>query len=244
MARANSAQNNRRDFSSKPRIPLGSFRWGGAVTGLAKIARGVQTWAVPPIWLGVVTGVVVVFGFTIFHNLVIADIWFNIGPMLIAGAVCGFCVAWSYRRAVVGHSTGAWFRYAGLYTVEMIVLGAVSVAVLQPRFTMAELLVADNDMELLMPQSVPLMVGTMVVGTVLFWLYYDRRKAAFFPILVTQVLLVFLLGHQLAFLGLVESSSTLIVAFGEFALIVVGITVTFCFGVMGSTIALHRLRPK
>ena len=194
-------------------------------------------------WLAALTGVVVVFGFTIFHNAFIADIWFNIGPMLFAGALCGFSVAWSYRRAVVDHSTGAWFRYAGLYATELIALGAISVAVLQPRFTMAELLVAENDMELLMPPSVPLMVGVMVVGTVLFWLYYGRRRAALVPILVTQVLLVFLLGHQLAFLGLVESSSTLIVAFGEFALIAVGIAAAFCSGVMWSTIALGRLRP-
>lgn len=208
------------------------------------VGTRVQTWAGPPMWLAALTGVVVVFGFTIFHGVFIADIWFNIGPMLFAGALCGFSVTWSYRRAVADHSTGAWFRYAGLYAAEMIALGAGSVAVLQPRFTMAELLVAENDMELLMRPSAPLMVGAMVVGTVLFWLYYGRRRAALVPILVTQVLLVFLLGHQLAFLGLVESSSALIVAFGKFALIAVGIAAAFCSGVMWSTIALDRLRPS
>jgi hypothetical protein len=214
------------------------------VTGIATSGKGTQTWAVPPTWLGAVTGVVVVFGFTIFHHLVIADIWFNIGPMLIAGAICGLCVTWSYRKAVLDHSTGAWFRYGGLYAVEMTALGAVSVAVLQPRYTMAELLVADNDMELLMPPSIPLMIGAMVVGTVLFWLYYERRWAALFPILVTQMLLVFMLGHQLAFLGLVEPSSTLVVAFGEFALLAIGIMVAFCVVAMWSAIALNRLLPR
>lgn len=214
------------------------------MTGPAPIGMGAHTWPTPPMWLGALAGVVVAFGFTIVHNLLIADIWFNIGPMLFAGALCGFSVAWSYGRAVANHSTGAWFRYAGLYAAEVVALGAVSLAAFSPLFTMAELLVAEDDMERLLPPSAPLMIGAMVGGTVLFWLLYGRRLAALAPILVTQVLLVFLLGHQLAFLGLVESSSTLIVVFGEFALIAVGIAAVFCFGVMWSTMALERLRPR
>lgn len=208
------------------------------------VLTGAHTWQTPPVWLGALIGVVVVFGFTMVHNVLIADIWFNIGPMLLAGALCGFSVTWSYGRSVGVHSTGAWFRYAGLYATEMVALGAVSVAVLQPRFTMVELLVSEDDMELLIPPSAPLMIGTMVAGTILFWVLYGRRRAALVPILVTQVLLVFLLGHQLAFLGLVEPSSTTIVAFGEFALLAVGIAAAFCFGVMWSSVALQGLRPR
>jgi hypothetical protein len=199
-------------------------------------------WAAPSRWLGALTGVVVVLLFTIVHNVFITDIWFNAGPMLLAGALCGFSITWSYRKGVVGHSTAAWFRYAGLYAAEMIALGAVSLVVLRPRFTMAELMVADDALEQLMPPSLPLMIGAMVVGTVLIWLYYGRRWAALAPIAVTQVLLVFLLGHQFAFLGLVESSSALLVIFGEFALITVGLTAAFCFGVRWSTTLLGRVR--
>lgn len=185
-----------------------------------------------------------VLGFTIFHNVFILDIWWNIGPMLFSGALCGFSVVWSYRRAVAEHSTRSWFRYTGLYAAEMIALGAVSFAVLRPRFTMAEAMVMDDAMAELAPPSVPLMVGAMVLGTVLFWLYYGRRRGALVPLLVTQVLLVFLLGHQLAFLGLVEPTSTLIVAFGEFGLIAVGIAGAFGFGVMWSMVLLERLRHR
>jgi hypothetical protein len=192
--------------------------------------------------LGALSGVVVVLGFTVVHYLLISDIWFNVGPMLLAGALCGFCVAWSYEKVVADHSSAAWFRYAGLYAAEMIVLGAVSLMVLRPRFTMAELLVADDAFERLMKPSMPLMVAAMVVGTILIWLYCGRRRAALAPILATQVLLVFLLGHQFAFLGLVESSSALWLVFGEFALFTVGITAAFCIGVMWSTMALERLR--
>jgi hypothetical protein len=99
----------------------------------------------------------------------------------------------------------------------MTVLGGVSLAVLRPRFTMAELLVADDAFEQLMPPSVPLMIGTVVVGTVLIWLRWGRRRAAFAPILITQVFLVFLLGHQFAFLGRVDLSAALWLVFGELA---------------------------
>lgn len=210
----------------------------------ATVGTGVQIWAAPPMWLGALTGFVVVLGFTIFHNVFIVDIWWNIGPMLFSGALCGFSVAWSYRRAMAKHSTGAWFRYAGLYAAEMIALGAISLAVLQPRFTMAEAMIMDDAMAELTPPALPLMVLVVVMGTTLFWIYYGRRRRALVPILVTQVLLVFLLGHQLAFLGVVETSSTLIVFFGEFALIAAGIAGAFSCGVMWSTMLLERLRPS
>jgi hypothetical protein len=41
--------------------------------------------------------------------------------MLLAGALCGFSVVWSYRKGVAVHSTSAWFRYSGIYAAEMIV---------------------------------------------------------------------------------------------------------------------------
>jgi hypothetical protein len=195
-------------------------------------------------WLGALAGVAVVFGFTLIHNFFIVDIWWNIGPMLFSGAVCGFSVVWSYRRAVTDHSTRAWFLYAGLYAAEIVALGVVSLAVLQPRFAMAETMVMDDGMAELTPPALPLIVLVVVVGTILFWLYHGRPRGALVPILVTQVLLVFLLGHQLAFLGLVETSATLIVFLGEFALIAVGIAGAFSLGMMWSTILLERRRPR
>ena len=226
---------------SRSRLRLGSCALAD-VSEAGAIGESAQAWTAPPKWLGALSGVVVVLGFTVVHDIFISDIWFNVGPMLVAGALCGFCIAWSYREGVPDHSTTAWFRYASLYAVWMIALGAVSLAVLQPRFTMTELMAADDAFERLMPPSVPLMMGAIAVGTILVWFYYGRRRAALAPILVTQVLLVFLLGHQFAFLGLVESSSALLVVFGEFAVFTVGLSAAFCLGVMWSTMALERLR--
>lgn len=206
--------------------------------------KSALTWPAPSKLVGSLSGLVVVLGFTVLHNVFILDIWFNIGPMLLAGALCGFCIVWSYRKGVADHSTIAWFRYSGVYAAQMVVLGAVSLIVLRPEFTMAELMVADDAFERLLPPSVPLMIGAMAAGTVAVWLYCGWRGAALVPILVTQVLLVFLLGHQFAFLGLVESSSTLMTVFGGFALITVGLGAAFCAVAMWSTIGLGRFRSR
>jgi hypothetical protein len=212
------------------------------LTSSGTIGKTALSWGAPPMWLGALAGVVVVFGFTVVHDVFISDIWFNVGPMMFAGALCGFCIVWSYRKGVADHSTAAWIRYAGLYVIEMIALGALSLALLRPQFTMAELMVADDAFDRLLPPSIPLMIGAMVVGTILVWLYCGWRRPALIPIVLTQVLLVFFLGHQFAFLGLVESSSALLEVFGEFVLFTIGLAAAFCFGVMWSTMALERLR--
>lgn len=191
-----------------------------------------RVWSSPPVSTGAAVGAVVVLAFVVLHNIFIFDIWFNAVPMLVAGALCGLCVVWSYRAGIVGHSTRAWLVFVGLFVVEMAALGAASLLLLAPRWTMAELMVADDAFEQLMPPSVPLMVVAMVVGTVLFWLYCGRRPAALGPIAITQVLLVFLLGHQFAFLGLVETSSTLLRLFGEFTAITAVLGGGFALGVM------------
>lgn len=193
-------------------------------------ASEVQPWTLPPLWVAACVGAVVVLAFTVVHDWLISDIWFNLGPMLFAGALSGLAIQWSYRNGVRRHSTAAWFGYAGLLSAELIALGAVSLVVLEPRFTMAELLVRDDAIDLLIPPSMPLMAATMVVGTIAFWLLSNRRRTAVVPILVTQVLLVFLLGHQFAFLGLVESTSQLLVAFLQFT----GITLTLAAAYSGA----------
>ncbi len=197
-----------------------------------------------PVPAGAFSGFLVVFGFIAAHDIFISDIWFNTGPMLVAGGLCGASVVWSYREAEALHSTSAWFRYAGLYAFEMIALGAVSLVLLRPQFTMAELMVADDAFERLLTPSMPLLIGAMILGTVSIWVYYGRRPGALLPILLTQVLLVFLLGHQFAFLGLVESSSALLLVFVEFSVIVLGLTAVFCLGVIWLATVFHRLRSR
>lgn len=164
------------------------------------------TWRRPSKTIGALSGALAVIGFAFVHDLLIVDIWYSIGRMAIAGAVSGLCIAWSYNKAVATHSTRRWFEYNLICAAILIGLGPISFVVLEPRFTTAELLVADDVLAELIPPASPLMIAAAAIGTVAVWALFGQRPQAIIPILVTQMLLVFLVGHNLAILGLVEMS--------------------------------------
>ncbi|RMH01652.1 MAG: hypothetical protein D6706_01595, partial [Chloroflexi bacterium] len=60
---------------------------------------------------GALAGAVAVVAFTIIHHIFISNIWFSFPMMLVAGAVCGGCVAWSFGQPVERPSPGRWLRY-------------------------------------------------------------------------------------------------------------------------------------
>ena len=173
-----------------------------------------------------------VLGFAVVHDVFIVDIWSSIRRMVMAGALCGLCIVWSYNKAVADHSTRRWFGYNGSCAALLIALGGVSFVVLDPKFTMAELLVSDDALVEVIPPALPLMVAASVVGTLLLWALFGRKGAALIPILATQVLLVFLVGHNLATLGLVETSSDLINVVWKFVELTVFLASAFAAGVM------------
>ncbi len=82
------------------------------------------------------------------------------------------------------------------------------------------------------------MIGAILLGTLLLWSSYGRRSGTLVPILVTQVLLVFLVGHNLAILGLVELSADLVTVFGEF----IGLTAYLGVGFAASLMLLMQVR--
>ena len=166
--------------------------------------------------LGALSGGLTVVGFTVIHDIWITDIWSNLGPMVASGALCGLVIVWSYNKAVPDHSARRWFAYNGLNVGVLAALGALSLVVLEPRFTTAETQLMDDAMGELMPPALPLMIAVILLGTWLLWALYGHRRSAVVPILLTQTLLVFLLGHQLAFLGLVQMSGDLVTVFAEF----------------------------
>lgn len=167
-------------------------------------------------WLGALSGGLTVVGFVVIHDIWITDIWSNFGPMVFSGALCGLVIVWSYNEAVSDHSPRRWFAYNGLNVGVLAALGALSLVVLEPQFTMAETQLMDDTMGELMPPALPLMIAVILLGTWLLWALYGRRRSSVVPILLTQTLLVFLLGHQLAFLGLVEMPGDIVTVFAEF----------------------------
>lgn len=181
---------------------------------------------------GAVVGALTVLAFTVVHDILISDIWFNVAPMVLAGALAGWSIVWGYETAVSSYSTGSWLRYNGACAGLLLALGGISLLMLEPRFTMAEAMVMSDPLAELLPPAVPLMVGAALVGSGVLWLLFGRHRGAVIPILVTQVLLVFLIGHNLAVLGLVELESEAARAMGEFFGLTIFLAAGFSLGMI------------
>lgn len=195
----------------------------------------------PSILAGAASGAITVLVFTTLHGLLITDIWFNAGPMAFSGLLCGVLLVWSYRTTGVEHTARRWWAYVGASSVLLMALGPVSVLTLDARWTMAEMMDNEDAFELLLGPSLPLMGVAAVVGTGVLWVWLGRRPRALLPILLTQVLLVFFAGHQLAFLGLIEVSSDTAVALVEFAGLVALLGGLFGAGVLAGDATRARL---
>lgn len=186
----------------------------------------------PSIALGAASGAITVLVFTALHDLLITDIWDMIGPMVFSGAVCGACLVWSYRATRTDHTPQRWWTYIGICSGLLVALGPLSVLTLDSRWTIAEMSNNEDAMALLMPPAIPLMAVAAVVGTAVLWLWLGRRPHALLPLLLTQVLLVFFAGHQLAFLGLIETGSHTVVALAEFGGLILLLGALFGTGVL------------
>jgi hypothetical protein len=189
---------------------------------------------------GATSGGVTVLVFAFVHGLWIFNIWFNVGPMVLSGALCGLAIVWSYNSAVSPQSARRWFIYIGVLVGLLIALGGLSFVLLDPSFTMAEAMAMEDALAELIPPALPLMIGAILVGTILVWVGYGRRVSALVSVFVVQVLLVFLVGHNLAILGLVELSGDLLATSLEFIGLTALLGSSFAAGVM----LLTRLRPR
>lgn len=191
---------------------------------------------------GAIGGGLTVFAFAVLHDLWISDIWFNIVPMILSGALCGWSIAWSYQQTTTEHSWQRWFGFNAVCALLLVGLGAASFVLLEPRFTMAEVMNADDALGQLLPPAMPLIIGGTLVGAVVLWAGFGRRRAGLLPMLVSQALLMFLVGHNLAILGLVDIPTDQLYRVVEF----VGVTV-FLAGMYALTVLLLELilsRPR
>jgi hypothetical protein len=153
---------------------------------------------------GAVAGVTSTVVFTVIHDIFISDIWFSLIPMLVVGALCGLCVAWSYALLVSAPSAGSWLRYNLLYVAMFALLGAISVLLFEPVTTMAAVVTANGPPDALIGQALPLTAAFTVGMAILVTLLYRAGWKRFGAVLLTCVVLVLLLGLNVSVIGLVS----------------------------------------
>lgn len=152
---------------------------------------------------GTVAGAISAFGFAFLHALFISDIWFSLPIMVVAGALCGLCVAWSYRLLVTTSSFGTWLRYNTVYVVLLALLAVVSVITFDPVTTMAALLSANGPPDDLIRQALPMTGIFTLLSAVTVSMLHKRGPLQFAAALLTCAVIVLFLGLNISTIGLV-----------------------------------------
>ena len=152
---------------------------------------------------GTAAGIFSAFIFTVIHDIFISDIWFSLTSMLIAGALCGFFVSWSFRLVVKKPTVKEWYKYNLIYVILFILLGTISAIIYEPVTTVAELIIRNEPPRELIIQAAP-MTSIFTLGSALIIsIIYSRKLLHHLAIFVTCVVLVVLLGLNVSLIGLV-----------------------------------------
>lgn len=153
---------------------------------------------------GALAGAVSALVFTAIHQLLINPIWFALPAMLVAGAICGVCLAWSYTLVAPVSAVGGWLRYNCLYVVMFVALGLTSLVAFEPVTTIAALLQSNEPPRALIGRALPVSgLFTLATAALLCVAYRPGWRGAGGLLLTTGVLILSL-GLNISILGLVE----------------------------------------
>jgi hypothetical protein len=187
---------------------------------------------------GALAGALAAFGFTALHQLLINPIWFALPAMLVAGAICGICLSWSYTLVVSTFAVRTWLQYNLFYLVMFIALGLTSLVAFEPVTTIAALLQTNEPPRALMGRALPV-TGLFILGTaVLLSLVYRPGWRGAGGLLVTSTVLVVMLGLNISILGLVEVPRAALGVLGEVLLLLLALGAIYS----GVVVLLYRVR--
>ena len=181
-----------------------------------------------------IAGLVSALIFTIVHQIFISDIWFSIPIMLIAGALCGPSLGWSYGVLVSVPTLKNWLAYNLVYMAMFGILGAVSVAAFDPITTVEALIEVNESPNELIGKAMPLTVVFTFLMAGIVTVLSTRRWANFGSALLACVILVLSLGLNVSIIGLVSlPSGSLYLVVELFALILaLGVVFAVAFAIL------------
>ena len=181
---------------------------------------------------GGLAGAISVLGFTALHQLLINPIWFALPAMLVAGAICGVCLAWSYSLVVSTFAVRNWLRYNLFYLVMFVALGLTSMVAFEPVTTIAALLQTNEPPRALIGRALPVSgIFTLATAALLSLVYRPGWRGAG-GLLVTAAVLVVVLGLNISILGLVEVPHAALGVLAEVLVLLVALGGTYSCVVM------------
>lgn len=152
---------------------------------------------------GAAAGAMSALAFAAVHDLVISDIWFSAMPMMIAGALCGASIGWTYAFLFATGSIRSWLGYNLIYLGVLGLLGVASVVVFEPVTTIAAVIAANAPPTELFGRAMPMTLIFLLAMTGALGFLFGRNWRHYLAILVTCTVLVALLGLNISAIGLV-----------------------------------------
>lgn len=156
------------------------------------------------LFTGIVAGAISAYSFALIHGTLISDIWFSLPILLLAGAICGLCLGWTYGLLFEAPSIRAWLQLNALYVGMFVLIGVVSVIVFEPVTTIASLMVLDGPPTYLFRQAMPMTIASTIVMAAIIGRLYARTWVHYAAILLTCAVLVSLLGLNVSVIGLIS----------------------------------------
>ena len=139
--------------------------------------------------------------------MMISNIWSSLIIMLVAGALCGLCLGWTYGRLFTASSFGGWLRYNTAYVVMFILLGAVSVLVYEPITTVAVLVDNNEPPGELIGKALPMTIAFTIIAAGVIIVLFGRGWSHIGAVVLTCAVLVVTLGLNVSIIGLVAFPS-------------------------------------
>ena len=182
---------------------------------------------IPDFWKyiisGAFAGIISTLIFTIVHHIFIANIWFSFPVMALAGAVSGVCIAWTFGLLFKELSLSRWLKLNSFFVVMFVLLGILSVILFEPVTTISALREANERPTELINKSMPLTIAFIFAATIILGFLYGKNLKHYLIILLTNAVLILLLGLNVSILGLVfiptDSLYLLLELFGLIAVI-------------------------
>ena len=182
---------------------------------------------------GAAAGIAATLIFTIIHHIFIANIWFSFPIMAIAGAASGVCIAWTYGLLFQELFLANWLKLNSFFIIMFILLGILSVILFEPITTISALREANERPTELINKSMPLTIVFIFASTIILSLLYGHSLKQYLVILLTNAILILLLGLNVSILGLIfiptDSLYLLLELFALIAVIFIVYSYTFWF---------------
>jgi hypothetical protein len=182
---------------------------------------------------GIIAGAVSAYCFALVHRALISDIGFSLPALLVAGAICGMCIGWTYGILFRQPSVATWLKYNALYDGMFLLLGGASVLFFDPVITLAEVMTYDALPGFLIRLELPVVIVSTLLMTAIIGRLYARTWLHYGGIFITCAVLVLLLGLNVSAMGLIAIPRSSLYLVLELAGLVLALNLAFVAVFMG-----------